>query len=111
MKSKNQKMRKLINEEFVVLTYREKYNLPLNDKTYMDLSEIEMDFDLRLSKNYKRMVKEILDSDDYDEDDSDYDEIESIDEINSKGDGSKVKLRAGFTQKDIDEFWEKDLNG
>ena len=97
-------MKNKVEEEFIILTYRNKYNLPLYDKAYMDLIEIKMNFDLHMNWTYKDIVKEILEYDTKE----DYKEYETLEELRNKENG-KVNIDTGISKEDIDKFWNEDL--
>lgn len=98
-------MKRLIDEEFFILTYREKYNLPLYDSRYMNLSEEEIRFDLVELNNFRKIIKEIVENENFEDDE----DIEEVDDINEIGDNKKVKLRSGFTNEEIEEIWNREL--
>ena len=100
---KNQKqLKEITNSEFIILAYRDKYNLPLNDERYINLSEQELELDLLLSKTFKDEVKKLFEE----EEEETEDDIESI---QNKGDNINMKLHSGFTEEEIDKFWNTKL--
>lgn len=97
-------MEEIINNDFIIFAYKEKYNLPLNDERYLRLSEIEMDFDLRISKKLKDIVKKVLSESDFNDE-----EFEEFDESFFDKENAKAKFDSGFTNEEIEDFWNKEL--
>lgn len=101
IRKSKEKLRQIVEQNFVILSYRKKYNLPLNDERYMNLTIEEMYTDLMLNLEYEEVAKEIEDRDE--DDDEGFEEIDSIKEINKN---KKIKLKAGYSKEEIDNWFE-----
>jgi len=91
----------IVNNEFVILLYRKKYNLSLRDERLLNLTRDEMLLDLTITNRFDEMLKEKSEYEDEDEDDD-----LSLEKIKNSNRDLKI---VGFTKQDIDEFWNREL--
>lgn len=100
-------LKEIVKNNFISLTYREKYNLTFNDKRILSISEYDMYLDLMITYEFKKYVKKKMeDIDEFDFNIEDDEENYSLNDLRS-GKVNHIHV-GGFSKEEIEEFWNDD---
>lgn len=101
---------KIIKNDFIVLAYRDKYNLTFNDDKLLNGSEIEFFADLLITNHFKKFVNEKKEDDPlFDDEDEKMFSVQDGYSLEDWKSGKINKLHiGGFTKEEEDKFWNDD---